>query len=103
MLVRLSVFGVALNCFDSLCDEWGGMEDIDFVLGMIAMSTYHYEMLDLRVPLVVGVHYDQAKKEAREQEAMDRIIYRWRALFPVDSPEFARINGAILKMRIARD
>lgn len=100
MLVRIEAFGVLFGGFDARCDGIGGMEDIDFLLGMIALSGLRYEMLDLKVALVVGNHYHQPTKEDREREAMDKIIAHWRSLFPSGTSERARIETAIEAMGI---
>lgn len=98
MVIRLSVIGVTLGAFDAWCDTVGGMEDIDFTIAMLALSVLKPMMLDLKVRLVVGVNYDQATKEKREQEAMDKIIARWRSLFVEDTPQRQRIDDVITKM-----
>ncbi len=98
MLIRIEALGQLLPGFNPWCDGIGGMEDIEFVLRMLALSGLEYRMLDLQVPLVVGKHYHQPTKEAREQEAMDKIIAFWRGLFPVASPERFRIEVAIGQM-----
>lgn len=100
MIIRLSTFGVALGFFDAFCDQVGGMEDIDFVIAMLALSPLRPTMLNLNVKLIVGVNYDQAVKEKREQAAMDQIIARWRSLFPIGTPERERIDSVIAGMAL---
>lgn len=102
MLVRIEALGVLFGGFDARCDGIGGMEDIDFLLGMLALSDLRYEMLDLRVKLVVGNHHHQPTKETREREAMDMIIAHWRSLFPNGTDERDRIDAAISLMGIDR-
>jgi hypothetical protein len=100
MLIRIEVFGQLFGGFDPRCDDLGGMEDIEFVLRMQALSNLKVLMLDLKVPLIVGVNWHQPTKEARERKAMDDIIAIWRLLFPDASPEAARINAVIAEMRL---
>jgi len=100
MMIRLSTFGVVLGCFDGYCDNVGGMEDIDFILAMLALSPYRVKMLNLRVKLIVGVNYNQSQKEEREQAAMDKIIARWRSLFLPDTVERKQIDGVIASMEL---
>lgn len=100
MLIRVETFSQCWGMFDSRCDDIGGMEDIDFVLGMLATTSLHYVMLNLQVPLVVGIHYDQTSKEEREQLAMDMIFAHWRSLFKENSPERTRIDQAIKTMQL---
>lgn len=98
MLIRIEAFGALFGGFDARCDAIGGMEDIDFLLGMLAVSDLTYAMLDLKVPLIVGNHFHQPTKEFREQGAMDKIIAHWRSLFAGDSAERNRIDMAIAMM-----
>jgi len=98
MLVRIEAMGVMSAGFDNRCDDLGGMEDIDFTLRMISLSGLRTEMLDLNVPLVVGVHYDQRTKEQREQAAMDNIVANWRSLFTLGTEERDRIEAVISEM-----
>lgn len=100
MLVRIEAFGPLMGGFDARCDAIGGMEDIDFLLGMLALSEYSYTMLDLQVPLIVGANYHQPSKETREQEAMDKIVLHWRSLFPTHTDERQRIESAIQRMAL---
>ncbi len=79
MLIDIGKLGCGQPLFDPFCDGVGGMEDIDFVFRTIAFSGYRTKMIEAKVPLIVGVHYNQAQKEEREQAAMDKIIARWRA------------------------
>ncbi len=102
MLIRIEAFGFLFGGFDARCDRIGGMEDIDFVLDMIAVADLRYVMLDLGVPLVLGNHYHQPSKEIREREAVDSIIAHWRSLFPNGTPERDRIEIAIDCMGIDR-
>jgi hypothetical protein len=86
MMIRTSVFtNRFVRDFDNVCDKLGGMEDIDLLTRMLAFTDFRYRMLDLRVPLVVGVNHNQTQKEEREQAAMREIaqlrwdqIERWR-------------------------
>jgi hypothetical protein len=98
MLIRIEALGQIIAGFDARCDGIGGMEDIDFILRMLALSSLTYEMLDLEVPLIVGTNYHQPTKEEREQSAMDQIIIFWTNLFPAGSTEHLRIWHAIEKM-----
>lgn len=79
MVVRLSVFDHRMvRDFDPYCDDIGGMEDIDFVYRLKAFAKLETKMLDLGVDLIVGKHYNQTQKEARERDAMDKIFHRYR-------------------------
>lgn len=100
MLIRLEALGSLAPGFAAWCDDLGGMEDIEFVLRMRALAGLQVVMLDLTVPLIVGVNWDQAQKEQRERSAMDAIIATWRQLFPDPSPELERINEVIRDMRL---
>jgi len=95
MMIRVDTNNFYWPTFDNRCDDIGGMEDIDFILGVLCTTNFHFNMLDLRVPLMVGIHYNQHQKEKREQEAMDKIIFHWRFLFPKDTYERIRIDDAI--------
>ncbi|HUX35984.1 MAG TPA: hypothetical protein VMV71_03040 [Candidatus Paceibacterota bacterium] len=81
MLVRLFVFRQEMLSygFSGFCDGIGGMEDIDFVCRMEVFTEMKSVMLDLKVPLIVGKHYNQPEKERREREAMDEIFNRYEA------------------------
>ncbi len=102
MVIRLEAFGAMLGGFDARCDGMGGMEDIAFVLEMLALSNLQYKMTDLQVPLILGQHHHQPTKEEREQGAMDKILAFWRNLFPQNSPERERIDSAIATMGLDR-
>jgi hypothetical protein len=79
MVIRLGVFlNRFVRDFDSACDDFGGMEDLDFITRMLAFTRYRYEMLDLKVALVVGVNYNQTEKEKREHSAMSKIAHARR-------------------------
>jgi hypothetical protein len=65
---------------------------------MAALTPYKPVMLDLKVPLIVDVHYEQADKEKRERGAMDKIIARERSLFREGTPERIRMEKAIAFM-----
>ena len=79
MIVDLRVFENPMLRlgFDPFCDDIGGMEDIDFIYRLAAFSDFKTEMLDLCVPLVVGVNHNQELKEAAEQAAMRKIFARY--------------------------
>lgn len=49
--------------FNPVCDELGGMEDIEFILRMLAMTDCKFEILDLKIRLLVDVNYNQEEKE----------------------------------------
>ncbi len=85
MAIRLELFQ-ELGHFDPVTDGFGGMEDMNFVLYMVLASGYRWEVVDLQMKLVVGVHYEQKSKEAREQDAMRKIVARWRAVLPEGEP-----------------
>jgi len=75
MMMSIERLGSFWWTFNPACDELGGMEDIEFILRMLVYTNRDSVMLnDIVVPLLLGKHYDQEAKEAREQEAMDKII-----------------------------
>lgn len=78
-LHRLATYA-KVGSFSMTCDEHGGQEDLDYLVRMEAQGAYTWRQLDLKVPLVVGVHYDQASKEARELEAIRKDLAEKRAL-----------------------
>lgn len=99
MVIRFEVFKKLLGLFNNLCDDKGGMEDIEFILRMLVYTNYEYRMLNLGIKLVVGVYYNQDTKEQREQSAMDLIIQMWRNTFPnKDSEGRLRFENAIAEM-----
>lgn len=100
MVVRLEALGSLFGGFDPWCDDRGGMEDIDFILRMLALSPLTVRMLNLKVRLIVGKNHHQPTKERNEQKAMDEIIGRWRALFLEGSEERTRIDAVIAEMGI---
>lgn len=93
MMIALDGLNVMCAAFDNWCDDIGGMEDIEFVLRLKAFSGKTSLMLDLRVPLIVGKHHHQPTKEAREQEAMKKIVARMRGFRD-------RIEDVIKEMRL---
>lgn len=103
MLIRIEAFGAFWGQFNNYCDDIGGMEDIDFVLGMLATTDLKVEMLDLGVKLIVGKNWHQPTKEVREQRAMDIIFKRWRILYAEGSSEYIRINEVIEIMKLEED
>jgi hypothetical protein len=100
MLIRTEV---ARSGFDPFCDSVGGMEDIYFLLLMIALSDMIFLHLDLKVPLVIGKHYHQPTKEGNERNAMNKIIAKARSFFPVETKERERIDDCIAAMGIDVD
>lgn len=99
MLIRLSTFGTG-GGFLGLCDDRGGMEDLEFILRLRALSEHEVVMLDLRTPLIVGKNYHQPTKEAGERWAMDTIIAYWRSHFSEGCAERSRIDRIIRTMRL---
>lgn len=102
MLLKIGAFGPFFAGFNPMCDDNGGMEDIEFILHMRAVSNLKVAHLDLEIPLIVGVHHDQATKEKREQEAMDKFITWWRSRFAEGSPQRQRIEAVITEMGIEK-
>lgn len=100
MLLKIEAFGPFFAGFNPMCDDCGGMEDIEFILHVRAVSNLGVAHLDLQIPLVVGVHYDQKTKEEREQAAMDIFIKWWRSRFADDSFQRRRIEAVITEMGI---
>jgi hypothetical protein len=81
MLVNLERVGNFV-WYDPACDEMGGMEDFDFLVRMRMNTDLRVVMLTLDLPLTVGLHYNQADKEAREREALSKITQRVRSVTP---------------------
>lgn len=73
MLINFEAY-FKVGGFNPRCDSFGGMEDMEFILNMLLTTNFKYVHLDLKVPLIVGVHYEQSQKEQREQEAMGKIV-----------------------------
>ncbi len=99
MLIRLDAFGFG-GGFLGLCDDRGGMEDLEFILRLRALAGREIVMQDLSVPLVVGKNYHQPTKEASERWAMDTIIGYWRSHFSEGTKERNRIDAIIREMRL---
>ncbi len=72
MLVRWSAF-VAIGGYSPRCDQLGGQEDLDWLI-RLEQSGRRWSMLDLKVDLLVGMHFDQASKEVREMKAITSIM-----------------------------
>jgi hypothetical protein len=102
MMIRLDALAAMYGTFDARCDAYGGMEDIDFILGLIALTGMRYLMLDMKVPLVVGKFYHQPDKQAREEKAMDNIITDWLGHFQKNSEEYCRIEAVIDEMGLRK-
>lgn len=79
MLIRRRAIEV-VGHFDALCDGFGGMEDLHFVMNMTLCGNFTWRQLDLTIPLLVGINHDQKQKEAREQGAMRLIVRSFRDL-----------------------
>ena len=80
MVVNLSCFSEEdswVRRFDTFCDLNGGMEDYDFCERVWIFKGLKTKILDLKVPLTVGVHHNQAEKEKGEQQALNIIIDRY--------------------------
>lgn len=77
MMIRLNLFQEpGMGFFDKFCDDAGGMEDLMFVVQMQALTRYRMKMVDQKVPLIVGVNYNQTVKEQREYQAMCKVVRR---------------------------
>lgn len=97
MLLRLAVFA-EVGHFDAWTDSVGGMEDLAFLIFMSLASSFGWEMLDLKVDLVVGVNYDQKTKEERERKAMEIIIANFRRLLVEGIGAHDRLDTLLEKM-----
>ncbi len=97
MAIKLAVLQ-ELGFFNPISDSWGGQEDFNFLLFMAIATNYRAEMLDLQMELKVGVHYDQAKKEANERIAIQKIVHYWRSLLPSGSGARDRLESTLEKM-----
>jgi len=71
MMIRFEAT-LRLGGFSIQCDDLGGMEDFEWLSRSSAFD-YGWKMLDLQVPLLVGVNHNQEEKERREREAIRRI------------------------------
>jgi hypothetical protein len=77
MLIRWEAF-LEVGHFDSICDGFGGMEDLYFLLEMVTFANYRWANLDLQIKLLVDVNKDQGDKERTEQAAMRKIVNRFK-------------------------
>lgn len=80
MLIYLPAFAGELHeirKFDLFCDGIGGMEDVDFVLRASKDGGIEASVVDLKVPLILGIHYDQEEKEKRENKSLEAIFARY--------------------------
>ncbi len=68
LLVRFSAY-LAVGGFDPRCDQLGGQEDIDWLI-RLAQTGGRWSYVDRKVKLSIAPGFDQAKKEARERNAM---------------------------------
>lgn len=84
--------------FDSVCDDLGGMEDFEFMVRLRGLGNKRVVMLDLQVPLSIGVHYNQQEKERRERAAIAKISQHYRKLAPEGSPARARIDSVLSEL-----
>jgi len=100
MLIRLATLDQCPGDFSARCDALGGMEDIDFVLRMHLVASFRAVMLDLKVKLILGEHYNQTEKEKREQLAMDKIIAHWRNICRAGGHEIERVNRVVAEMQL---
>jgi hypothetical protein len=104
LIIKIKSLGVLFSGFDPFCDNTpGGMEDIDFILRMLALSDLEYIHMNLLVPLIVGVNYHQPTKEQKEKRSMEIIIDRWRSWFGPGTVERERIDKVISEMRLEED
>ncbi len=72
MLVRWTDY-VTLGGFSPRCDQLGGQEDLDWLMRLEQKGS-KWTLLDLKVPLLVGVNHHQPTKEAREMKAIAGIL-----------------------------
>jgi hypothetical protein len=61
------------GCFSPVCDDFGGMEDLHFLMRAEVLG-FPWKRVDLQIPLIVDKNYDQRMKEAREAAAMQKIL-----------------------------
>ncbi|TSC55776.1 MAG: hypothetical protein G01um101418_664 [Parcubacteria group bacterium Gr01-1014_18] len=80
LLIRTALFDEHLfrSGWDPYTDKIGGQEDYHMKLTIEIFTSLQMVMLDLKVPLIVGVNYDQTKKERDEQLAMQKINDRMK-------------------------
>ena len=83
--------------FDPYCDQIGGNEDLEYVLRVKAAG-YEVIRLDLKVPLLIGVNYNQEAKESRELGANCAIAERLRGTYLLGSLERERIEAVLAEM-----
>jgi hypothetical protein len=77
MLIRWSAFE-KVGHFDAICDGYGGMEDLHFIMSMMLNGNFNWKILDLKIRLIVGKNHNQVVKEQREVEAMQKIASYFR-------------------------
>lgn len=100
MLIRWEAF-LAVGHFDAVCDQAGGMEDLHFILEMLLSGNFTWNMLDLRVRLLIGKNYNQGLKEQRERDAMAVIVNAMRNA-ALDAPEVsARLEPTLQTFGLA--
>jgi hypothetical protein len=85
MLVDLHWFNRVGN-YNPICDSFKGMEDVQWCARLLKARGL-VEMLDLKVPLMVGVNHVQSVKETNEADA----IAKNQAHFPELAEEFEEL------------
>ena len=100
----------ALYRFGALKDTWGfdpapeqyrGMEDYLLALQLRTYTDWKETMVDAKVPLFVGVNFDQAKKEKEELETLAWIEGLLKERVARDPKLAERFNVALAEMHAA--
>ena len=95
-LALLSLASPRLS-FNSITDGFGGMEDAAYEF-LIRAWGYTVLILDLLVPLEVGVNFNQKEKELRERNAIKQIIAYYKGIFLRGTRERKILNAIWRKM-----
>ncbi len=93
-LIRWEAF-LAVGHFDAVCDGFGGMEDLHFIMSMVVCGNFEWRIVDLGVKLLVGKNHNQAVKEDRERDAMREIVAYFRSIADGIPELSARIEEAL--------
>jgi hypothetical protein len=94
VLMRWSAI-VQTGGVDTASDAFGGMEDIDYFIRLLATTPWQIEFLQLGVPVVIDEFEDPEEKEARCERAAGRVIQRLLQLACADEALCQRVLQAI--------
>ena len=100
MLIRWEAF-LAVGHFDAVCDGLGGMEDLHFIMNMMLCGNFVWKHLDLNIRLIVGKNHNQGVKEARELDAMRKMVKYFRDVVDGISELVERVESTLLFFKIS--